>query len=94
MKKLTEAQERLLLAVPTNVTITDPNGKERTLLGTLHANHWPKGARVDTMTKLWELGLVKHSYLNFYACPVTLTEKGEKLVEKLKKIKAVLEEDT
>ena len=94
MKRLTEAQERLLLAVPKNETITDSDGKERTLLGTLRPRNWPKGARVDTMTKLWELGLVKHSYINFYACPVTLTEKGEKLVEKLKKIKAVLEEDT
>lgn len=53
--------------------------------GVIHdCSDWPKGVNVKTVENLYKMGLIEHSFISFYSCPMRLTEKGKEIKRKLK----------
>ena len=58
---------------------------ETHIKGTLYGcRDWPKNTNRATVKNLFEMGLIEHSYIEFYSCPMRLTEKGKLLLSKSK----------
>ena len=75
MKKLSNAEIRCLQAFPPD---TEYDGK--VIRGTLCNSGYPKNTSVATVNNLYNRGLIEHSYISFYLCPMRLSEKGKKFI--------------
>ena len=80
-KKLSSAEQRVLEAIPEDRTF----GKF-TFKGQIRPYEIPlkKGEKhnIQTIKNLYRKGLITHGYISFYNCPIILTEKGKKLLNR------------
>lgn len=74
MRKLSETEQKVLEAFP-----DDTEYAGHVFKGTLHGcRDWPKRTSVATIRNLFDLGLIEHASIDFYSCPIRLTEEGKK----------------
>jgi len=74
MRKLRKAEQRVLEAFPPDVETYSGHVFKGTLRG---CRDWPKHASIATIRNLFDLGLIEHASIDFYSCPIRLTEKGK-----------------
>jgi hypothetical protein len=80
MRKLRPAEKKVLLAFPNDVAL---DSEMRVVRGTIHSGRYPIGTNIATIQNLWDMGYIEHSYINFYSCPMRLTEKGKQVLAEL-----------
>jgi len=74
MRKLSPTEERYINAFP-----DDLKHKSIEIPGTMQCDSWPKRVSISTVRNMYKMGLIEHSSINFYCCPMKLTEKGKAL---------------
>lgn len=49
--------------------------------GYQHPYFYPKGTNYKTVQNLYMIDLIKHAFIDFYQCPMMITEAGKKKIK-------------
>lgn len=74
--KLSETALRYLQAFPAD---EERNGQVHH--GVIYRGQGPKHTSILTVRKLYLQGLIAHAHVDFYSCPMQLTEKGRRFLQ-------------